>query len=219
MCVHVALLPRLAPQNYKQPPQLQLSDCPLLLPGGLAAQLPLLLDSSSSSGSPITLQQLQAEKWWTVLPEQLQQQWRRRANSSSWLFTPHIDDLVWPTLQQQQQHEDGSSSSSKALVCALARVVFWARWLLGEPVIVRGIQVGRAVVALQRGSCSATITLIPAQHVNTGVSAWLKQQQQRSNAAWMETCMNGNLRVGNAREDDAELQHLLVSQWYAKESP
>jgi hypothetical protein len=130
------------PQDYKQPPQLQLSDCPLLL--GLEAQLPLLVDSSS--GSPITLQQLQAQQWWAVLPQHLQQVWRRRANSSSWLFTPHIDDLVGATQQQQQGEEEGGSSSSHALVCALARAVFWARWLLGEPVIVRGIQVGAAAV-------------------------------------------------------------------------
>jgi hypothetical protein len=121
-------------QDYQQPPQLQLSDCPLLL--GLPARQPLL----GSSSSAITLQQLQGQQWWSVLPDHLQQQWRRRANSSSWLFTPRIDDLVWTTTQQQQ--DEVGSSSGRAGVCALARAVFWARWLLGEPVIVRGIQVG-----------------------------------------------------------------------------
>ncbi|WIA16214.1 hypothetical protein OEZ85_012926 [Tetradesmus obliquus] len=126
-------------QEYQQPPQLQLADCPLLL--GLEGQLPL----RDSSGAPITLQQLQSKQWWTVLPEHLQQQWRRRANSSSWLFTPHIDDLAGLAPQQQQQQqqqqaEEGASSSSSAAVCALARALFWARWLLGEPVIVRGTQ-------------------------------------------------------------------------------
>jgi hypothetical protein len=128
-------------QDYRQPPQLQLSDCPLLL--GLQPQQPLL----SSNGSAITLQQLQSKQWWSVLPADVQQQWRRRANSSSWLFTPHIDDLAGPITQQQQQRqrdEGGSSSCGRAGVTALARAVFWARWLLGEPVIVRGIQVGAA---------------------------------------------------------------------------
>jgi hypothetical protein len=122
-------------QEYQQPPQLQLSDCPLLL--GLQPQQPLL----GSRGSAITLEQLQSKQWWGVLPEALQQQWRRSANSSSWLFTPHIDDLVGVT---QQPQDEGGSSSSRAATCALARAVFWARWLLGEPVIVRGIQVGLA---------------------------------------------------------------------------
>ena len=119
---------------------------------------------------PLTLQHLQSPVWWQHLPEELRDAWRRSAavpgcpaavNSSSddsgssmaavpgvaqhpqaapaaagaqsacsssasggFLFTPHVAQL-------QQEGPAG----------LLARLVFWARWRLGEPIVVRGVKV------------------------------------------------------------------------------
>jgi hypothetical protein len=73
---------------------------------------------------------LQRRQWWTdarVPPE-----WRRRAASrpggeQDFIFSPHARDLALPT---------GKGGSE------LARALLMERWLCGEPVVVRGCQVG-----------------------------------------------------------------------------
>jgi hypothetical protein len=81
----------------------------------------------------LTLQQLQGPGWWLLLPEALQSSWRREAGVGRWLFCPAASDLQ-PSPEQRQQ-------AAAMEQCTLARVLFWARWLLGEPVVVRGCEV------------------------------------------------------------------------------
>lgn len=122
-------------------PELELRNCPLLAdwPQGT---LPLLTPSDIH----ISLADLQSDCWWELLPDHLQDCWRRCSGIDSCLFSPHWQDLMWEPQQQQQQDAaagggSSSSGSDRAAICALARALFWARWLMGEPVIVRGIQV------------------------------------------------------------------------------
>lgn len=108
-----------------------------------------------------------------MLPEALQNSWRREAGGGRWLFAPAASDLQPPALsdasaaalahssadratgssgcaagaqpahgprRKQQQEEAGEAEALERR--ALARVLFWARWSLGEPVIVRGVKVG-----------------------------------------------------------------------------
>jgi hypothetical protein len=146
-----------APQQQQQQ-QPSVAGCPLLPP---VVKLPLC----AADGSDITLQQLSGPNWWGVLPQHLQANWRRDAGGGKWLFTPTAADLELPAAaaggsgsgdtsvaalaisgsrqrkQQQQQEEEQAEAVAR---CGLARVLFWARWRLGEPVIVRGAQVRKA---------------------------------------------------------------------------
>eukprot|EP00775_Hariotina_reticulata_P006709 gene6710-6930_t len=126
-------------RDFKQHVSLQLSDCPVVPPEVLC-QLPPHPD-----GRPLSLADLQADAWWKCLPEGLQDCWRRKASSSSWLFTPAAEDLKMPgDVEQGSGRANSSSAGSTGGQCpsigrrVLARVLFWARWLLGEPVVVRG---------------------------------------------------------------------------------
>jgi hypothetical protein len=126
-------------QDFKQHTQLELSDCPVVPPEGLC-QLPPHPD-----GRPLSLADLQGDAWWTCLPGELRDCWRRQASTSRCLFTPTADDLkVVPVNSLESSRSaagsgGGVDATSRRQV--LARVLFWARWLLGEPVIVRGTQV------------------------------------------------------------------------------
>lgn len=144
------------PAQQQQQQQLSIADCPLLPEG---CQLPLL----DRTGAPLTLQQLQGPDWWLLLPQPLQDSWRREAGGGSWLFAPTAADLQGPTQEQaaaaavgdaaataagggrgssRQRKQEGQAVLGVVSQCALARVLFWARWLLGEPIIVRETQVG-----------------------------------------------------------------------------
>lgn len=154
-----------------------MADCPWL-PAGF--QLPLL----GLDGSEVTLEQLQAPDWWRCLPQELQSSWRRSAGSSKWLYAPAASDLEPPPasdsaaaganeavaatasklantakqrqLMQQQQQKHSADALSH---CALARALFWARWLLGEPIIVRGCEVSQSAqpVALHAGDLNVSM--------------------------------------------------------------
>ncbi|KAF8057712.1 JMJ25 [Scenedesmus sp. PABB004] len=111
-----------------------LDDCPLLQSG-------VALPPRADGRGPITLQALQQPDWWRVLPAQLRDAWRRKAAPGAWLFTPHADDLAGACCG----HGPGGANAGAAAGagadgerCALARALFWARWALGEPVLVRG---------------------------------------------------------------------------------
>jgi hypothetical protein len=139
------------------------------------------------------------DAWWEILPAELCDSWRRQASSKGFLFTPSAADLRWPadcsssstagmqalsgpgavcaqTAVPCQQSTGGPASShavheaqARVLRCCLARVLFWARWGLGEPVIVREAQVGFLCVQLPEpctlsllNSCSQQSAWMPA---------------------------------------------------------
>jgi hypothetical protein len=104
--------------------------------------------------------------WWEVLPIELKGTWRRKASSSSssYIFTPSTKDLKWPEYLDadaaapilpeefncwdeaagglpEAATASGSAAQDQALRCCWARVLVWARWRLGEPVIVRETEV------------------------------------------------------------------------------
>jgi hypothetical protein len=107
------------------------------------------------------------ETWWEVLPEELRDTWRRKASSTGssggYVFTPSAADLRWPEdfdadadatpstpdcwdeaagwLPEADAVHD-NAAREQALRCCWARVLIWARWSLGEPVIVREAEVG-----------------------------------------------------------------------------
>lgn len=150
--------------------ELLLQHCPLLGSQDLQL-LQSSPPTVPGTSQPLTLQHLQSPVWWQHLPAALRDTWRRSAavpgcptadaNSSSsdggssmaavpgaaqrpqaapaaagaqsacsssvsggFLFTPHV-------VQLQQEGPVG----------LLARLVFWARWRLGEPIVVRGVKV------------------------------------------------------------------------------
>eukprot|EP00775_Hariotina_reticulata_P001304 gene1304-1646_t len=166
--------------------------------GAGALELKLLLPhdlASDTEGAAGLLKQLRAVRetgdWWTLLPVQLQDVWRRKANSSSWLFTPTAEDLMLPQVTAAGNGDEsaaGGSSAAESVPAAdlarvtLATVLFWARWRLGEPIIVRECQgrvpwdpdtMCRAVKAVKGKEADERVAVIDCHdfHVATDIKA------------------------------------------------
>ncbi|KAF8059101.1 JMJ25 [Scenedesmus sp. PABB004] len=113
--------------------RLTLADCPLL-PAG--AEVP-----RGAGGEALTLDVLRGERWWEALPAAVRDVWRRRAGSATWLFTPAVEDLELPAPDGAgggAGDDDGAGGLPRHERVLLARCVWWARWLVGDPVVVRG---------------------------------------------------------------------------------
>jgi hypothetical protein len=99
------------------------------------------------------------EDWWRALPAAVADEWRRKASSSTWLFTPAASDLD-PTAAAAAaaaaaEGGGGGAGSSAAAAASghgggalapavrllWALLVWWARWLVGDPIIVRQLKV------------------------------------------------------------------------------
>lgn len=83
----------------------------------------------------------------SYMPLPMQNLWRRRVTSSSWMFTPHTTDLsgdaVIPVGADTTELSEmwGPCSGWQQQQCHLALALYWARWQLGEPITVRGVTV------------------------------------------------------------------------------
>lgn len=125
------------------------------------------------------------DTWWEVLPEPLRDVWRRKASNRRYVFTPAATDLQAPqpdgilaafsllSVTDQscaaafQQAEAAADAASQGYFedmkrCCLALLLWWARWSLGEPIVVRDVKVslseGSACLKLQHWECwSATV--------------------------------------------------------------
>jgi hypothetical protein len=118
-----------------------------------AAGLPTAPD-----GQALTLAALQSDSWWQLLPAGLRDEWRRHAGGG-YLFTPHLQQLHGPpALAEQDGGGGGAAAPAPDLaIVVLARLVFWARWRCGEPVVVRSAKV-RGVRVLPPGlPCSLEV--------------------------------------------------------------
>jgi hypothetical protein len=176
-------LPHLQAHAEAEQRPLQLSDCPLLAlvcSSSLQKQLLEHLPSPACpDGSLLTLQHLMGEDWWRALPAAVADEWRRKASSSTWLFTPAASDLD-STAAVAEGGGDGADSSAAATASGhgggglapavrllWALLVWWARWLVGDPIIVRQLKVrssgglGLAGHVLGWAACSGRCGSLP----------------------------------------------------------
>lgn len=117
-----------------------------------------MIASSAALGAArdFTLSDVMSDSWWKVLPDGLRDIWRRKANSSVYLFTPGAKDLDWPVAG------DAAAVDAAAIGrVTLARLVFWGRWLVRDPIIVRGLKVrgwqGVSGSAVRFAGCAAVL--------------------------------------------------------------
>eukprot|EP00879_Flechtneria_rotunda_P024446 GHRR01025916.1.p1 GENE.GHRR01025916.1~~GHRR01025916.1.p1 ORF type:complete len:669 (+),score=249.28 GHRR01025916.1:844-2850(+) len=121
--------------QHRTPESFIIADCPLL-PYGF--DLSTLM---KPNGAQLTLPDLLSPNWWQLLPADVHNSWRRKGSSNSWLFTPAATDLQWgPSGNEAMPQGQLPLDEATQQRCALARCLFWARWLLGEPIIVRGLK-------------------------------------------------------------------------------